>query len=255
VADEAERIEFRFPWSPRMTKVADRVWLVQGDLKHGMNVYLLEDDGGVTAFDAGTKPMVSAVKKAAAKLGGLKRVVLGHSHSDHRGTAPHLGVPVHCHPDEKPYAEQPTWQENAPYWDMELLTVPTVKFLYKHWLHNRWDGGGVEIAGTVQEGDEVCGFQVMDFPGHSPGQIGLWRESDRVALVTDTVYFADSERLKPLDYPIVPHRAWNWDTEKARESVRKLAALNPATILAGHDNPQVADDFPKQLEEAAARAA
>ena len=39
----------------------------------------------------------------------------------------------------------------------------------------------------------------------SPGLIGLWRASDRVAIVSDTVYFADSARLKGLDYPSVPH--------------------------------------------------
>ena len=57
----AERILFRPPWSPDLQKVAEGVWLLRGDLRHGMNVYLLEDDGGVTAFDAGTKPMVKAV--------------------------------------------------------------------------------------------------------------------------------------------------------------------------------------------------
>lgn len=251
MGDEPERILFRPPWSPTLGKVAEGVWMLRGDLRHGMNVYFLEDDGGVTAFDAGTKPMVKAVKRAAEELGGLKRVVLGHSHSDHRGTAPYLDAPVYCHPDEKGPAEAPTWQENAPYWDMELLSVPSVKFLYKHWLHNRWDGGAVEIAGTVEEGDEICGFRVVDFPGHAPGQIGLWREADRLGLVTDVVYFADSERLKPLDYPTVPHRAWNWDHDKAKESVRKLASLNPATLLPGHEHPQGADDLPEQLERAA----
>jgi glyoxylase-like metal-dependent hydrolase (beta-lactamase superfamily II) len=247
----AERLVFKPPWSPDLQRVTEGVWLVRGDIKHGMNVYLLEDEGGVTAFDSGTKPMVEAVKRAADRLGGLKRVVLGHSHSDHRGTAPYLGVPVHCHPDEKPYAEKPTWQENAPYWNMDLLEVRSVQWLYEHWLHDRWDGGAVEIAGTVQEGDEICGFEVKDFPGHSPGLIGLWRPSDRVAIVTDTVYFADSARLKPLDYPTVPHRAFNWSTEVATESVRKLAALDPWLVCAGHENPHSAPDMRAQLERAA----
>lgn len=250
-----ERIQFKPPWSPDLQQVADGVWLVRGDIRHGMNVYLLADEGGVTAFDAGTKPMVEAVKKAAGKLGGLKRVVLGHSHSDHRGTAPYLGAPVLCHPDEKPYAEAPTWRENAPYWDMDLLRVGWVRWLYKNYLHDRWDGGAVEISATVSEGDEVCGFEVKDFPGHSPGLIGLWRPSDRLAIVTDAVYFADSERLKPLDYPNVPHRAFNWDSEKAGESVRKLAALDPAMVCAGHDEPHAAPDMRRQLEEAAERGA
>ena len=80
-------------------------------------------------------------------------------------------------------------------------------------LHRRWDGGAVKISGTVSEGDEVAGFSVHHFPGHAPGQIGLFREADRLALVTDTIYLADSERLKPLPEgeASVPHPAWNWD--------------------------------------------
>ena len=229
---------------------------MRGDIRHGMNVYLLEESGGgVTAFDAGTAPMVKAVKLATEKLGGLKRVVLGHSHSDHRGTAPSLGAPVYCHADEAPYAEKATWQENAPYWNIDLIQKPVSRWLYKHWFHNRWDGGAVEVAGTVSEGDEVCGFEVVDLPGHSPGLIGLWRASDRLALVTDTVYFSDAERFKPLDYPSVPHRAWNWNSERASESVRKLAGLNPATLLTGHGEPQSPPNLREQLEAAADRGA
>lgn len=246
-----ERVQFKPPWSPDLEQVTDGVWLLRGDIKHGMNVYLLADDGGVTAFDAGTKPMVKAVKRAAEKLGGLKRVVLGHSHSDHRGTAPFLDVPVFCHPDEKPYAEQPTWQQNAPYWDIDRIEVAAVRWLYKHYLHDRWDGGAVEIAGTVSEGDQVCGFQVVDLPGHSPGLIGLWRASDRLAIVSDAVYFADSARLKPDDYPNVPHPAYNWDSERARQSVRKLASLEPAMVCAGHEHPHSEPDLRERLERAA----
>ena len=32
-----------------------------------------------------------------------------------------------------------------------------------------WDGGAVQIAGTVEEGDEVAGFRVIELPGHAPG--------------------------------------------------------------------------------------
>ncbi|MGZ5358207.1 MAG: MBL fold metallo-hydrolase [Solirubrobacterales bacterium] len=248
----AERLLFKPPWSPDLQKVAEGVWLVRGDLMRGMNVYLLEEPGGgVTAFDSGTRPMAKAIPKAAERLGGLKRVVLGHSHSDHRGAAPSLGAPVFCHPGERPYAEKPTWRENAPYWDMDLLEVKSVHWLYEHWLHDRWDSGAVEIAGTLAEGDDVCGFEVKDLPGHSPGLIGLWRASDRVAIVSDTVYFADSARLKGLDYPNVPHRAFNWDTELAARSVRKLAALDPALVCAGHEEPHSAPDMRSQLERAA----
>jgi glyoxylase-like metal-dependent hydrolase (beta-lactamase superfamily II) len=248
----AERIQFKPPWSPVLEKLADGVWVVRGDLKRAMNVYLLEDEGGVTAFDAGTKPMVGAVRNAAAKLGGLKRVVLGHSHSDHRGTAPYLGVPVYCHPNEQLYAEKPTWRENAPYWgNHELIEVPHARWLYNHVLHDRWDGGAVEITGTVSEGDRVCGFEVVDFPGHSPGLIGLWRDSDRLCLTSDTVYYVDSARLREIDHPTLPHRAFNWDQEKARESLRKLAGMKPATVASGHEATHSEPDLPDRLLKAA----
>lgn len=242
-----EKIMFRPPWSPTVESVADGVWLVRGDLKRGMNVYLLRDGDGVAAFDAGTRPMTKAIRKAADDLGGLTRVILGHSHTDHRGAAPGLGVPVYCHPDEVAFAETDEWPD---YWDMSKIEVGLVRRLYPT-LHRRWDGGAVEIAGTLSEGDEVCGFRVVDFPGHSPGQIGLFRDSDRLALVSDTVYFADAARLKPLDHPAVPHVAWNWDTERARESLRKLADLNPAKVCAGHAEPFEAPDLAGSLRAAA----
>lgn len=260
----AERIRFQLPWSPTIERIADGVWLVRGDLKHGMNVYLLEDDGGVTAFDAGTRPMVKAIRAAAEKLGGLKRVILGHADSDHRGSAPGLGVPVYVHPDDLAAAHAPGPYRD--YWTIDEIDRTSSRLLYKHWLHRRWDGGEVEIAGTVNEGDEICGFEVKHFPGHAPGLIGLWRPSDQVALVSDTVYLVDSIALKALPelelegvsghQPSVPHAVWNWDTKLACESVAKLAALEPKRVLPGHEAPLEGD--PKLirglLEDAAAAA-
>src|SRR5919106_1747225 len=51
-----------------------------------------------------------------------------------------------------------------------------------------WDGGPVKIADTVSDGDDVAGFTVKHTPGHAPGLISLWRESDRLAPVRDTPY-------------------------------------------------------------------
>jgi len=88
-----------------LERVADGVWLLRGDFRGAMNIYFLEDGDGVVQFDAGTKSMRRAAAAEATQLGGLKQVVLGHAHGDHRGTAPYLGVPVLCHPDEVAEAE------------------------------------------------------------------------------------------------------------------------------------------------------
>lgn len=236
----------------RLEKVTDGVWLLRGDLRGAMNVYFLEDGDGVVQFDGGTRAMRRAARRAADRLGGLKRIVLGHAHADHRGTAPYLGAPVLCHPDEVPDAENDA--AIAPYFDLAQLPVAWVRRLYP-FLLRRWDGGAVRIAGTVEEGDEVAGFRVLHFPGHAPGLIGLWRESDRVALVSDVVYLIDSARLKPLPEgeASVPHPAWAWDHELAKQSVRRLAALEPRIVCAGHDAPLRGENLRGTLERAAER--
>src|SRR4051794_35705252 len=111
-----------------MEKVADGVWLLRGDFRKAMNVYFLEDEGGVVQFDAGTKSMVKQARAAAGRLGGLKRVVLGHAHADHRGTAPSMDAPVHCHPDEVADAEGDA--AIAPYMDLSQLPLAPVRWIY-----------------------------------------------------------------------------------------------------------------------------
>ncbi len=233
-----------------LDRVADGVWLLRGDFRGAMNIYFIEDGDGVVQFDAGTRSMRKKAAEAARELGGLKRIVLGHAHADHRGTAPYLGAPVFCHPDEVTDAEGD--KAVTPYFNLSLLPVAPVRWLYPGLLR-WWDGGAVKVNGKVTEGDEVAGFKVLHFPGHAPGLIGLWRESDRVALVSDVVYFVDSARLKPLPHgeASVPHPAFAWNHQEAKRSVRRLAELEPLVVAAGHEEPLRGDNLRPVLEAAA----
>jgi glyoxylase-like metal-dependent hydrolase (beta-lactamase superfamily II) len=228
-------------------RVAEGVWLVRGGFPlRTMNVYLIEDaGGGVTMFDAGIKGMSTGLAAAAATLGGLNRIVLGHSHPDHRGAAPLLQAPTLCHPAERIDAEG---DGGGHYFDLSSLSVPARWTLPR--LLPVWDGGPVAISGTVEEGDDVSGFRVVHIPGHAPGQIALFRESDRVALTTDCFYTLDvgTGRHGP---PRVPLPGTNLDTEQARASIRKLAALEPSVAWPGHADA-VTGDVRGQLERAAA---
>jgi len=225
--------------------VAEGVWVVQGQPGR-CNVYLIEDDGGVTLFDAGARTMVRAVASAGAKLGGIRRIVLGHGHTDHRGVAPALGVPVLCHPEEVQDAEG---SGGFRYWPTGLVGLPTPLRQVHRLMHRyAWDAGPVKISGTVSEGDEVAGFRVVDLPGHAPGQIGLWRESDRLALSSDCFYTLDMWGRSCS--PHLPEATYNFDTDQARASMRKLAALEPAAAWPGHAKP-VTGDVRSQLERAA----
>jgi len=242
----------RLGGSPEPEEIAAGVWRVQGGFPGECNVYLLRDDqthagtGGLTMFDAGGRYMTAQVRAAAARLGGISRIVLGHGHPDHRGTAPAFGVPVLCHPDEVADAEGTGgWR----YFQVDRLPrvhrVAHTRVLHPH----VWDGGPVHVTETVVEGDTVAGFEVVHLPGHAPGLIALWRARDRLALVSDAFYTIDL--WGRAQEPALPFEAYNLDGELARASLRKLAALEPAAAWPGHGEP-VRGDVRAALERAAA---
>jgi glyoxylase-like metal-dependent hydrolase (beta-lactamase superfamily II)/predicted ester cyclase len=229
-----------------LERVADGVWLLRGGVPRTMNVYFLEDEGGgVTLYDAGIGQMTNAVATAAAPLGGVNRVVLGHADVDHRGAAAGLGAPVFCHPAERAAAEEGNPQRD--YHRTDLLRIPS-RWVYPKLLEY-WNSGPVEIAGTIDEGEDVNGFRVVHLPGHAPGLIALFRESDRLALTSDAFYVVDVDTSRPQD-PAPAVDAFNQDTAQARESIRKLAALDPVVCWPGHLGP-LEGDVRAQLERAA----
>jgi glyoxylase-like metal-dependent hydrolase (beta-lactamase superfamily II) len=226
--------------------IADGVWRVRGGVPRAMNVYLIEDDGGgVTVFDAGVKSMVGAIAAAGGGLGGINRVVLGHGHADHRGAAPGLGAPVFCNPADREDAEGDAGRRYVDFSKLRPYARPTYPRLL-----DLWDGGPVEIAGTVEEGDDVSGFRAVLLPGHAPGMIALYRERDGVALTSDCFYTLDIQ-TGLHGPPRIPHPAFNLDTDQARASIRKLAELRPSAAWPGHAEP-LTGDVAAQLERAAA---
>jgi glyoxylase-like metal-dependent hydrolase (beta-lactamase superfamily II) len=226
--------------------IAAGVWVLRGGIGRTMNVYLLADEGGVTVFDAGISAMSELITRACAPLGGVKRVVLGHADADHRGAAGALGAPIYCHPAERVAAQSPL--PSRPYWDLGKLSW-WAKPVYPHLLAS-WDGGALAIEGAVQEGEEIAGFRVVHLPGHAPGLIGLFRAEDKLALCSDCIYTLDPQTgIKGRAR--VPHPAFTQDAEQARASIRKLAALQPSVVWAGHARA-VAGNVSEKLERAAA---
>ncbi len=232
---------------PALEPIAPRVWLLRGGLTRAMNAYLIEDGDGVVVYDTGEKGMAGAIAAACARMGGLKQVVLGHADTDHRGSAPALSAiaPVVCHPDAVAQAQGAGGRS---YWQPSKLP-PAIRLLHAALHRWVWDGGPVRISATVRAGDEIAGFRVIELPGHAPGQIGLWREADRVALVSDCFYMTTM-----LGRPTAPHPpldAYNLDSTLARASIRALAALRPRVVAPGHLGPLTGPGVVAQLERAA----
>jgi glyoxylase-like metal-dependent hydrolase (beta-lactamase superfamily II) len=95
------------------------------------------------------------------------------------------------------------------------------------------------VARRLAAGEQVAGFEVIAFPGHTPGHVGLWRQSDRTVLCADTMRSMNLATGLPQlgEMP----RIFTCDVAGARDSIRKLAALEPSTVCFGHGRPLTKD--------------
>jgi hydroxyacylglutathione hydrolase len=74
---------------------------------------------------------------------------------------------------------------------------------------------------------------VLDTPGHTPGHVCFWRESDRTLICGDVMFGPDAltgHMRQP--FPIMSP-----DPARNRESARHLAKLDPALVCFGHGKP------------------
>ena len=226
--------------------VAQGVWVVQGQPGR-CNVYLIEDDGQVTLFDAGARTMTRAVATAGAKLGGIRQIVLGHGHTDHRGTAPALGAPVLCHPDEVQDAEG---SGGFRYWPEGLAGLPFPHRQLHRLLHRLRLGWrpGEDLR------DRQGGRRGRGLHGHRAARPRP--RTDRA--VARERPAGDHQRRLLHDRLLGPGhprprarwRLYNYDTDQARASLRKLAAMEPAVAWPGHAGA-LSGDVRGELERAA----
>jgi glyoxylase-like metal-dependent hydrolase (beta-lactamase superfamily II) len=82
------------------------------------------------------------------------------------------------------------------------------------------------------------GWRWIHTPGHAPGHIALWRERDQSLIAGDAFITTRQESAyavltqKPEVHGPPMYFTPNWDA--ARESVVKLAALQPQLVITGH---------------------
>ena len=82
------------------------------------------------------------------------------------------------------------------------------------------------------------GWRWLHTPGHAPGHISLWRESDRTLIAGDafvttaqeSVYAAATQRPEMHGPPMYFTPDW----QSAQASVETLAALEPEIAVTGH---------------------
>lgn len=214
-----------------MHEIAPDVFQIPLFPRNGINAYLLGD----VLVDAG---MSGSAKKILAAVEGrtVAAHTLTHAHVDHVGGSAKVVDALKI----------PMWVSEG---DVEAVESgdqvgkggmlgPVLKFV------GSFDG--VDVARRLVPGDAVGpGFEVVDAPGHSPGHVAFWRESDRVLIVGDVFLnmnlLTTSVGLHNPPGPATPDPARN------KQSQRDLAALAPAIVGFGHG--------PVMTEDAAAKLA
>jgi hydroxyacylglutathione hydrolase len=204
-------------------QLAKDVHQLKGWPRNAINVYVIGD----VLVDAATR---QAEKRIMRQIAGrdIAAHALTHAHPDHQGSShavcEQLGIPLWCGQGEVPAMETPGAIANpkAPSWYA--------------WAQKRfWTGPPHAVARALHEGDEVAGFTVIETPGHAPGHISFWRESDRVLIVGDVL--GNMNFITAVPGLHTPPEMFTPDPVRNHESARRLAELRPALACFGHGAP------------------
>jgi hydroxyacylglutathione hydrolase len=203
-----------------MRQVAAGVWLLRGFPPDMFNVYLMED----VLVDAATRwaraRILSQLRRRRPRL-----VALTHCHPDHQGVARlvcrQFKVPLACHE-----LDVPAMEGRAP--------MAPANWLLRLGMHF-WAGPPAPVTRVLRDGDYVAGFRVVHTPGHTPGHVLFFRESDRVAIAGDVLANISFLTLEPGLRQPPPF--FSDSAEQNRASIRKLAALRPSIVCFGHGPP------------------
>jgi glyoxylase-like metal-dependent hydrolase (beta-lactamase superfamily II) len=179
-------------------------------------------------------------------------IILTHGHFDHVGALQALlerwDVPVYAHPLELPYL---TGRSAYPPPD------PTVGGGAMAALSRFYPRGPYNFSGRIQplpaDGSVpgMPGWRWIHTPGHAPGHVALFRDSDRSLIAGDAFVTTKQESaISAITYKPEMHGPpayFTPDWISARRSVELLAALEPWRVATGHgpplEGPEMLDDL------------
>ena len=199
--------------------LANGVFQLRGFPPNVMNVYLLGD----VLIDAATR---HSGRRILRQLEGreLAAHALTHVHADHQGASREVcelrAVPLWCG------ARDAAWMEQG---------IPKPDNRMARASRKLFAGPPHPVARQLAEGDDVADFTVLETPGHTPGHVAYWRESDRTLVVGDVVFGLHPLTGAPGLHE--PPEAFTPDPARNREAIRRAAALEPALVCFGHGPP------------------
>jgi glyoxylase-like metal-dependent hydrolase (beta-lactamase superfamily II) len=237
-------------------KIPDEQVIAMDDVAPGVkglriifvNVFGVAHGSGWTLIDAALPFTATLIRSWAKKT--FKHpptaIVLTHGHFDHVSAACELAddwdVPIYAHRLEHPYLtgklEYPKPNAGAGGGMMSLLSP----------LYPR---GPVDLSSRLRPLNasaqlapfrEMAGWEIIHTPGHTPGHVSFFRRQDRTLIVGDAFcttkpesFFEAAIAQQPELHG--PPAYFTEDWAEARQSIQRLAGLEPAIVAPGHGKP------------------
>ena len=228
------------------------------------NVYFVRAGSSWTLIDAAWTKDGPLIKEAAEGLFGADAcpaaILLTHSHPDHAGSALQLAqawkCPVYVHSRELPLAtgDFSAMTEYAGPLDTWLI-LPIMRAMGRRrreaMLARSNLGPVVRVLEPEAGVPGLPGWQCVPTPGHTPGHISFFRNSDHVLITGDAVVTMELNSLSGLlrQRPGLSEPPWytTWNRFVARESIVTLAGLEPTVLAGGHGVPMTGPETARAL--------
>ena len=249
------RIKYKKNIYTKFFNVAPGVWGLKDVF---VNVYMILNpfDGNWVLVDTGLKWSAPKIKKMAKQLFGENTIpssiILTHGHFDHVGALKKLteewDVPVFAHSLEIPFL---TGKSSYPPPD------PTVGGGLMSLLSWSYPTSPINISNTLNilpENGRVPGlpeWKYIHTPGHAPGHISLFRESDNVLIAGDAFVTTKAESAISVMLQVKklsgPPKYFTYDWALAKESIKTLVSLEPDVAASGHGAPMYGNELRQSL--------
>lgn len=199
-------------------------------------------DGEWVLIDAGipgtTTPLLNAVHR---RFGDSRpsAILLTHGHFDHVGCLNDLAelwdVPIFAHPEELRYLDG---SESYPPPD------PTVGGGLMARISPLYPRGPIDVSRWLQplprDGSVpgMPGWRWLHTPGHTAGHVSFWLDGERTIIAGDAFITTNQESAYAVAVQQTelhgPPMYYTSDWHAARQSVERLAALDPELAVTGH---------------------
>jgi glyoxylase-like metal-dependent hydrolase (beta-lactamase superfamily II) len=224
-----------------------------------VNLVMIGKPGGKWVLvDAGMPKSGDEIIKIAAERYGDNNppsaILLTHGHFDHVGSIVDLilewRVPVYAHPMEVPFLNG---EQAYPEPDTSVEGGMLAK------ISSYYPNEPVDIHEALQllppDGSvpELPNWQWVHVPGHSPGQVAFFRQSDKLlisadALITvkqDSMYRVLVQKEEVCGPPVYLTTDWG----AALDSVKRLELLKPEILIPGHGTAMQGAELRQGLED------